>query len=574
MRDRYVVSLMYISLLLVFGCGTTCAVTKAADTSYLNAKPKSLEWFRDARFGMFVHWGPVTLSGQEISWSRGGNRPEEPSADPYWGDLFNTQRSGTPVDEYDNFYKRFNPVKFNASEWVKIMKSAGMKYFVITTKHHDGFCMFNSQYTGYDIMNTPYGKDICKQLADACHKAGIKLGWYYSPPDWHNPDFYRKTNDRYISYFHNQIRELLSNYGKIDVMWFDGLHTTPEMLDSTTLYKMIRKLQPGILINNRLAPFAGDFDTPEQKIGNFSGQRPWESCITIGTQWSWKPNDQIKSLKECIYTLVQCAGGDGNLLLNIGPRPDGSIEPNQVVRLKEIGSWLKKRGASIYGTRGGPFLLGAMGTSTHKGNRIFIHILDEKCDELKLPVLAANIKRCTMLGGGSVSYTQGAEGVNIRVKEHSPDAIDTIVVLELDRPASDIKLTRVVKDALSTDKVVKASNTYNNEEAYSPDKAFDDNTSSRWATDGGVTSAWLEVDLGKVETFNQVKICEALGRVRDFELQCRNTTTEDWRVFHKGTTIGDELKLDVGSTSARYVRLNILKALDGPTIWEFQITRQ
>ncbi len=569
MHRRLIISLIVSGLL--FALGSMAYGVDTADTSYLNANPKSLEWFRDARFGMFVHWGPVTLTGQELSWARGGFRRGYPDADP----LSNSELSGIPVDVYDNLYKRFNPVKFDASKWVKTMKSAGMKYFVFTTKHHDGFSMYDSKYTDYDIMSSPYGKDICKQLADACHANGIKLGWYYSPTDWYHPDFFTQTHYRYISFFRNQIREILTSYGKIDVMWFDGLNATQEQMDSINLYKMIRKLQPGILINNRLAPFPGDFDTPEQKIGNFGSQRPWESCITIGTQWSWKPNDNIKSINECINTLVLCAGGDGNLLLNISPKPDGSMEPKQIKYLKEVGKWLKRHGESIYGTRGGPLLMGSKGTSTYKGNRIYIHILDATYNEIKLPVLPANIKRCSVLGDGSVSYSQNSDGVNIKILKHSRDGIDTIVVLDLDKPASTIKLTRVVREALSTDKPAQASTTYLGAETiYGPDKAFDDNTTTRWATNWNITSSWLEVDLESIETFNQIKINEAFGRVREFELQCRNTASDEWRVFHKGTTIGEGFKLDIDAVTARYVRLNIIKLVEtvgGPTIWEFQV---
>ena len=559
-----------LCVLFLAANGIVFAESVAKDADYLNADPKSLEWWRQARFGLFLHWGPVSLSGQEISWSRGGVRLGLPTNDPNWGNLANNERTGIPIEEYDNLYKRFDPVKFNARELVALAKAAGMGYIVLTSKHHDGFCMFDSEYTDYDIMAGPYGKDICKQLADACHEAGMRLGWYYSPPDWHHPDYYTDRHYRYIRYLHNQVRELLTNYGKVDIMWFDGLMCTADKLHSDTLYKTIRKLQPGILINNRLA-LPGDFDTPEQTIGRFQNQRPWESCITIGDQWSWRPNDRTKSLKQCISTLVQCAGGDGNLLFNVGPKSDGSIEPDQVDRLRNMGVWLRKYGESIYGTRGGPFILSHVGASTYSGNKIYIHVLDWQGNVLTLPAIPAKIVRCRALTGGAASCVQDENGIRIDLGKTARNEIDTIIVIELDRPASEIKPVSVASGLLSVDKPAKASNVFRGMKEFGPDKALDGNDGTRWATDDGVSPAWLEVDLAKPQTFRRVIISEALDRVRKFELLCRDSDAQEWRVFHTGTTIGDDLKLDIPLVTARYVRLNIIEAPGGPTVWEFQV---
>jgi len=566
-------SALFVAVLVLAANSVVCADPKAEDTAYLNANPKSLEWFRQARFGLFVHWGPSSLTGQEISWSRGGVRPGVPQNDPTWGDISNSQRIGVPSEEYDNLYRRFNPVKFDARKWVALAKAAGMRYVVFTSKHHDGFCMFNSQLTDFDIMSSPYGQDICKELADACHAAHIPLGWYYSPPDWHQPDYYTENHDRYIRYFHNQIRELLSNYGKIGIMWFDGLFCTGDKLDSNTLYKMIRKLQPGILINNRLAPLPGDYDTPEQSVGRFQDQRAWESCITIGDQWGYRPNENIKSLKKCIQTLVRCACGDGNLLFNVGPNPFGEIEPEQAKRLEEMGKWLKRYGESIYGTRGGPYILGQIGGSTRDRKTIYIHVLDWRAGVLTLPPIPAKVKRCKALTGGTVHYSQDDDGIRISINEDARNDIDTIIVLELDRPASEIKPVRQIDGILSMGKPARASNVFSGAADYGPGKAFDGNEGTRWATDGGVTAAWLEVDLEKPMAFRRVFISEAFNRVQEFQLLCRDSETEEWRTFHEGTTIGVDLNLDVDTVIARHVRLNITKASDSPTIWEFQVRK-
>ncbi|HVN79022.1 MAG TPA: alpha-L-fucosidase, partial [Terriglobia bacterium] len=331
------------------------------------ASDSRLDWWREARFGMFIHWGPVSLKGTEIGWSRGDQ---------------------VPVEEYDALYRKFNPTRFEAEVWVRTAKEAGMKYIVLTSKHHDGFCLWDSKYTDYNIMNTPFHRDVVKELAAACRHNDIVFCLYHSICDWRHPDYPLgspggKTEkpapnmDRYNQYLKNQLAELTRNYGPLGILWFDGEWETPwTEARGQDLYRYCRSLQDSILINNRVSKarkdmegtsragqFAGDYDTPEQQIGSFQNGRPWESCITLCEQWAWKPNDKMKSLKECLQTLITCAGGDGNLLLNVGPMPTGEIEPRQVERLNEIGQWISQYGQSIYGTRGGPFKPGAWGAS-------------------------------------------------------------------------------------------------------------------------------------------------------------------------------------------------------------------
>ena len=266
------------------------------------ARPEAVKRWRDLRFGMFIHWGPVSLTGKEIGWSRGRE---------------------TPVEEYDNLYKRFNPVKFNADEWVAVAKSAGMKYIVLTTKHHDGFCLWDTKETDYNIMNTPFGRDVTKELSDACRRAGLAFGAYYSTCDWHHPDFPltspggktpRATHDldRYTDYMKAQSRELLVNYGPLLCLW----HDVPQQFDvrrGAGVINMERAIQPDILVNNRTR-HPGDFDTPEQRVGKFQLDRPWETCMTICRQWAWKPNDAMKPLDTCVHALLRTIGGDGDVL--------------------------------------------------------------------------------------------------------------------------------------------------------------------------------------------------------------------------------------------------------------------
>jgi len=525
-------------------------------SDYLKASEQDVQGWREMRFGLFIHWGPVSLKGTEIGWSRGGERRGQGGT------------GSIPVEIYDNLYKQFNPVKFNAEQWVQIAKEAGMKYLVFTSKHHDGFSMFDSKLTDYKITNSPFKRDVVKELADACHKAGLKLGFYYSPVDWHHPDYRTENHARYIEYLHGQLRELCSNYGKVDIIWFDGLGGTAKDWDSENLLKMIRQLQRNVIINNR-AGLPADHDTPEQEIGKFQTDRPWETCMTLCQQWAWKPDDQMKSLKECIDTLVRVTGGDGSFLFNVGPMPDGQIEPRQVDRLKEMGDWLKKYGESIYGTRGGPFKPTSWLASTHKGNTIYVHILAWPGDTITLPSITRNILSTSVLTGGSVTFIQRKDSIEISLPKADRQEIDTIIKLELDGPAAEIAPIGLPSASLTSGKKARASNVYQSNPAHGPDKAVDDDPSTRWATDSGTKQAWLEVDLGRPMTLDRVQISEAYHRVRQFELQIKDG--DQWQTFARGTRIGDEYVQRFSPITAQIVRLNILEATEGPTIWEFHL---
>jgi alpha-L-fucosidase len=278
----------------------------------------------------------------------------------------------------------------------------------------------------------------------------------------------------------------------------------------------------------------------------------------------------MKSLKECIHTLVRVVGGDGNLLFNVGPMPDGRIEPRQVDRLREMGQWLDKCGQSIYGTRGGPIKTTAWLASTHKGNTVFLHILDWPEETVKLPPLSKRIVDASLLAGeGKLKVRQTDEGIEIEVPPDSREEIDTIIELKLDGPAGDIEPIGIRSASLAAGKRAQASNVFQKNRHYGPDKALDDDPATRWATDSSVTQAWLQVDLGRPETFSRVAISEAYDRVRRFEIQYR--ADDRWKTILSGERIGEKYARDFEPVTAQHVRLNILEAADGPTIWEFQL---
>ena len=554
-----------ILLLVVAGAlaALSAAPARAEDPPPAAETPQQrdarMQWWREARFGLFIHWGPISLKGTEIGWSR------DPGPNARRGGKF-------PAAVYDALYKDFNPVRFNAKEWVAVAKAAGMKYLVFTTKHHDGFCEFDSKLTDYKITSpqSPFRRDVVKELADACHDAGIRLGFYYSQPDSHHPDYRTANHARYVEYLHGQVRELLTHYGRVDIIWFDGLGGSAKDWDAPALLALIRKLQPGILINNRCG-LPGDFDTPEQTIGRYQVHRPWESCITICRQWAWKPADTMKSLQQCLQTLILCAGGDGNLLFNVGPMPTGEIEPRQVERLKEMGQWLAHYGQSIYATRGGPIRPGPWGCTTYKGDTIYVHVLKWPGEALVLPAINRKVVSAIALTGGKAEVKQDEEGVEVRVAPADRQEIDTIVALKLDGPAADVKPASLA-GCLTSGKKASASNVYRKMAQFDAAKAVDDDESTRWATDAGTQAAQLEVDLGQPTAVGRVRIvqdAQYAGRVRRFELQYKDG--QDWKTILSGTTTPAQYVKTFEAVTVRQVRLNILEASDGPTINEFQL---
>lgn len=408
----------------------------------------SMKDFQHRRFGMFVHWGPVALRGTEIGWSRDKEVPKE---------------------EYDSLYKEFDPVLFDADAWVKTAKDAGMKYLIITARHHDGFCLWPTKFIDYNIMNTPYKKDIVGALNEACKKQGIKFGIYYSVLDWYHPDYPLHTSvgnpspdpasdmNRYISYMKNQLKELITNYNPY-ILWFDGQWESPWTDDmGKDIYNYVKQLKPDIITNNRLgkefasmankaidtAKMIGDYDTPEQVIGRMNMTMPWESNFTICDQWAWKPNDKMKSLKECLIILARTTGGNGNLLLNVGPMLDGRIEARQIKRLKEIGDWLRINGEAIYGTLGGPYEPNSNFATTRKGNTIYVQVLNTDTAAIALKKIpGVKILNAHILSGEKIGIAQTTDAIVINIPPALKGKIPFTVALELNKSAETIPIIK------------------------------------------------------------------------------------------------------------------------------------
>lgn len=419
----------------------------AARADETNAAAR-IQWWRDAKFGMFIHWGLYAIPGRG-EWVQ-------------WNEQI-------PVNEYAKLADQFNPTNFTPDSWAELAKSAGMKYMVLTSRHHDGFALFADGTNNFTSARSAAHRDFVAEYVKAVRKAGLRVGLYYSPLDWRFPgyilpDIQRQSAEAMRDQYHRQVRELLSNYGKIDVLWFDGGETDwlsfggdwvgaewkkrPKdehyhggfSWQHEQVYAMLRQLQPDVLINGR-ADMPEDFHSREGwgALGDFDNQHPWEMCVTIAGAWGYQPNLQPRPLKDYIQLLAKVAGRDGNLLMNVGPDRNGKIDELQAARLREIGAWLGKYGESIYATRGGPFLPGDWGASTHRDKTIYVHVLKWQGDKLVLSKIPAKILRVTSLTGGDASFSQNENGIEISVPESARNDIDTIFVLELNSSADTIE---------------------------------------------------------------------------------------------------------------------------------------
>jgi alpha-L-fucosidase len=458
-----------------------------------------LAWYQDAKFGLFLHWGAYSVGGIEASWPI--MAPELSAA------MFGTQAKVSEA-EYVKFPAQLNPVDFNPDEWVRLAQEAGMRYIIFTSKHHDGFCMFDAPGTDYKITNTAYGKDICLELSQACARAGMPLGFYYSPPDMHHPGYRdmskpatknwtgepkRKEWGEYLDYMESHIRKLLTDYGDVAILWFDGL-TNHGKYDPERFHKLVHELSPKTLINDRLGD-GYDYITPEQFIPKkgiparsgkpnpsldpggdgffrlvsfFSTKpligswlinqvkkygegtleltpvhqepypsperfQPWETCMTMGQSWAYNPDEtKWKSPRELIHNLVNVVGRGGNYLLNIGPTARGTFPPEAVVNLKAIGQWMKKNSAAIYGATYTPLSGQAWGQATRKGDKVYLHVLDWPTDgKLTVDSFPASARTVGLLAA-PLTFSQRGQTLEIALPAQSPDADTSVVVVEID----------------------------------------------------------------------------------------------------------------------------------------------
>ena len=447
---KTILGFLAVILLISFSCKTK--VEKLSDD-------ERMEWWRDARFGMFIHWGAYSIPGGE--W-----RGDTCKGGAEWV----MDKLDIPIKEYeDSITAKFNPVQFNADEWVAMAKDAGMKYIVLTSKHHDGFCLWDSEITDYDIMEaSPFKRDIVKELAEACKKGGIKFCLYHSIVDWHHPQaqaplfpnynagqkdstaFNTEFPKYYENYLKPQVKELLTKYGDIGVVWFDGDWIPDYKTEmGKDFYKFIRDIQPNTIVNNRVdkgrtgmdgfdkkGVFAGDFGTPEQEVPDTGISTDWEACMTMNGSWGYKPSDHNwKSSETLIQHLVDIVSKGGNFLLNIGPDSQGLFPKESIERLKAIGQWTKANGESIYGAKASPVHRPAWGRYTSKAGAIYAHVFDWPEDGKLLLDEKVKVKKASLLAGTKkeLKIQKVGDLQLIVLPTSAPDTIATVIKLELSK---------------------------------------------------------------------------------------------------------------------------------------------
>jgi len=557
--------LLLFSGIMIF---TFCSKTVKKEITPEN----KMEWWTNAKFGLFIHWGVYSVpagvyNGQEV---RGIGE---------W--IMNHAK--IPMAEYQKYAKQFNPVKYNPEAWVKMAKDAGMKYIVITSKHHDGFALFDSKVTDWDVVDaTPYGKDLLKPLAKAAKKEGMKLGFYYSQAqDWNHPggaasgghwdEAQNGSMDAYLDKIAvPQVKEILSRYGDIAILWWD----TPVDMTKERAEKFLPIIAkyPNLITNNRLGGgISGDTETPEQFIPatGFKG-RHWEVCMTMNDTWGFKTNDHNwKSTKDLILKLSDIVSKGGNFLLNVGPTSEGEIPRPSIERLHQVGEWMKVNGEAIYGTSANPFPYLPWGKATLKGQKLFLHVLNwPKNGILNLPMRNKATKAYLMSNTlNELGMVQDADFIKITVPAVAPDTILPIIALEFEGNPDVLPIP--------TSGISGKASSVNPEKPLS--NLFDGDIKNRWEPAAGEKESWIEVDLGKPTAIENITLWEP-WRPRDNhsqEFQLLVKKGDKWEKIIEGKTKGNGFNQSFEPVTGQYFRLKI-KGSNGevPALNEWALNRE
>ncbi len=401
------------------GRSQTAPTVQAAKPSADPDRERRMKWWHAAKFGMFIHWGVYSVYGRH-EWVM--------------------EMEGIPATEYEKTAKLFIPKPNAARDWARLAKRAGMKYMVMTTKHHEGFCLFDTKTTNYCAPKQGPGRDLVKEYVEAARAEGLRVGFYYSLMDWHHPDGARSSENeaarrRFVDYIHTHIRELMTNYGKIDILWYDvAWPLDAKGWESEKMNDMVFKLQPDIIVNNR-NKLDGDFSTPEQQVTAAADGRAWESCMTMNDSWGYhKADDNWKTPRTIIRNLITCSHDGGNYLLNIGPKADGSIPEESTRILTAVGQWLDKNGASIYETEACNPRRCRFGSFSRKGNTLFLHVAYWPGSTVSIAGLMNKAKSATMLATGQkIAFKQDTYSLSLTgLPENVPFAPITTIAMELD----------------------------------------------------------------------------------------------------------------------------------------------
>lgn len=540
----------------------------AAQQKELYATEAEMEWFKDAKLGIFVHWGPALLKTNVLSWGRNGERPGAGKA----------ANKGVDPEIYDNLYKDFNPESFDANVWMKQVKDWGAEYIVFTAKHHDGFAFFDAKNTDYDIMNTPFGRDICKELSDAAHKHGVKLFWYYSQPDWTHPDNLREKHyENYLPYMKEHVEQLFTEYGKIDGVFWDHLATKYWQWDSYHVLKDMKKWQPGILSNARTGfgwPLEdrGDYDTPEQSLGPVNHHRYWEACLTMTDKWLYSPKGPIKPYETVLGMLIQVAGNGGNLLLNLGPNGKGEFVAKEAAEAEKVGEWITQYGHTIKNTRRGIYIGGDYGASTQVGNKLYIHILQKRANNaaaiIELPELPTQILSANGITDGFESFkVENGKLVLAFAKAEFDNNLDNIVELTLKEDPANFERIDTWKAQPIAKKSLEVSASTFTKAKNKPQVIY--NTKGNVFSEGIHLKSWWEpakdddnpiltVEFKEAKKVKTILLSENMRShcVRDFIIETKDKYGKWHEVFH-GKTIGEGLRIALNGDAIYGTRLKI-----------------
>ena len=524
---------------------------------FAQSKPDKMDWYKEAKFGLFIHWGVYSVPA-------GVYKGKDIEGIGEW--IMSSAK--IPKATYQEYAKQFNPVKYNPQAWVKMAKDAGMKYLVITSKHHDGFTLFNTKASKWNIVDaTPYGKDLLKPLADECHKQGIRLGFYYSQAqDWNNTGgsacsgHWDKAQDGSMDEYLDkvavpQVKEILSNYGQVDILWWD----TPCDMTKERAEKFLPVLAkyPNLITNNRLGGgYNGDTETPEQFVPatGFPG-RNWETCMTMNDTWGFKSKDNHwKSAKEIVQTLIDIVSKGGNYLLNVGPTSEGLVPQPSVERLAEIGKWMKINGDAIYGTTASPFSFLPWGRCTQKGNKLYLHIFEWPLSgKISLP-LQNKISKAYLLSDPKkmLSVEKSKTKNTITLTGEVPDKIASVVVLELSSAPEVLPLPSAGKSGKASSET----------EGNGVKNLFDGNPKNKWQPKAEDKERWAEVDLGEAIAIGAFSVVEPWhpwdnkGQKLEFQFK----SGDKWEVASTVSTNGTGLTASFKPVSARYFRLKIVES--------------
>ena len=569
--------------------------------------PAAMERFLEYRYGAFIHWNPATLIGKEVSFSR---------------------HVGIPHDEYDNLYKSFNPTEFDAEEWVTDLKAGGFRYLVFVPKHHDGFAMWNTTTTDYNIMNSPFGRDIVEEIADACRKLDLPLCLYYSISDSYHPDcidaslvygtFYGPPGyelpagvepdfERYVTYMKVQLKELTENYGPFVGWWFDGGWQKQWTYEhGVDLYNYMHELQPGVLMSNRVGSAyngeiylptwfpvederrVGDYAVLEVDLPRFNRDLPWEYTKPGNERsYSWAPGGWGDP-NTWIDNLVKSACGDGNFILGVSAPPTGRMEPELIDRFELVNKWCERYGESVYDTRGGPYMRTNVYGSTCRDNKVFLHIFDPQVTTLSLPALPKDVIGASMLNGGTAEVSQTENAVTVQWNQRDIHSPSTIVVLELDGSAEEI--APINETPVNQYVKVRSSNKTDAKDGL----ASDGSMATYWQADGSAESPWLEYDLGSEKSVSRAVLFEGAfegQHANIHHIQIEVKEGDDWKVVKEGqsilgpwantsdapydfntwplSVIHPELRFD--PVVARHVRLKLVRVTGKPIIHQFEL---